>query len=126
MAPLQLRARLINWNEYYYSCDYAHDNDVTKTEKSRASCQTLSWSWRRGCGLGTRLICDMFTSSSHVEDKERILSQFTNPNGTLCVVATIVFGMGIDAPMFILSYTGGLLSQSKTMFRRVAGVYEME
>ena len=40
----------------------------------------------------------MFTSSSHAEDKERILSQFTNPNGTLhVVVATIVFRMGIDA-----------------------------
>ena len=41
----------------------------------------------------------MFTSSSHAEDKECILSQFTNPNGTLrVVVATIVFGMEIDAP----------------------------
>ena len=29
--------------------------NVTKTEKSQASCQTLSRSWHRGCGLGTRL-----------------------------------------------------------------------
>ena len=74
-----------------------------------------------------RLICDMFTRSSHAEDKERILSQFTNPNSTLrVVVATIAFGMRIDAPNVRTLIHWGLLSQSKTMFKRVAGVDEME
>ena len=46
----------------------------------------------------------------------------------LCVwlLPPLCSGWELMLQMFILSYTGGLLSQSKTMFRRVAGVDEME
>ena len=41
----------------------------------------------------------MFTSSSHSKDKQRILANFTNPSSALrVVVATVAFGIGIDAP----------------------------
>jgi len=43
--------------------------------------------------------CELFTASSHDNDKERILTQFTRPNTALkVIVATIAFGMGIDVP----------------------------
>ena len=43
--------------------------------------------------------CEMFTSSSHSKDKQRILANFTNPSSALrVVVATVAFGIGIDAP----------------------------
>ena len=48
---------------------------------------------------GNTVVCDIFTASSHIDDKERILREFTERNSYLCIiVATSAFGMGIDAP----------------------------
>ena len=49
--------------------------------------------------IDEEVTCEMFTSSSHEDDKSCILSSFTNPSSVLrVVVATIAFGKGIDAP----------------------------
>ena len=43
--------------------------------------------------------CELFTASSHENDKARILAQFTKLNTSLkVIVATVAFGMGIDVP----------------------------
>ena len=43
--------------------------------------------------------CELFTASSHENDKTRILAQFTKMNTSLkVIVATVAFGMGIDVP----------------------------
>ena len=45
------------------------------------------------------VVCDIFTASSHIDDKERILREFTERNSCLrIIVATSAFGMGIHAP----------------------------
>ena len=45
------------------------------------------------------VVCDIFTASSHIDDKERILREFTERSSYLrIIVATSAFGMGIDAP----------------------------
>ena len=48
---------------------------------------------------GTKTICNMFTAVSDIRVKDAILTEFVNSNSYLrVVVATIVFGMGLDAP----------------------------
>ena len=44
-------------------------------------------------------LCDLFTASSHEDDKKRIIEDFTQSKSTLrLIVSTSAFGMGIDAP----------------------------
>ena len=46
----------------------------------------------------TKPICNIFTASSTKKDKDDILEEFTKADGTLRIlVATIAFGMGVDA-----------------------------
>ena len=48
---------------------------------------------------GTKTIINMFTAVSDVKVKDAILAEFVNPSTYLrVVVATIAFGMGLDAP----------------------------
>ncbi len=48
---------------------------------------------------GNEAVCNIFTAATDSYVKDGILTEFTKPNGTLCVVvATIAFGMGVDAP----------------------------
>ena len=44
-------------------------------------------------------VCDLFTAATETELKDSIISEFTQPDSSLrVVVATIAFGMGLDAP----------------------------
>ena len=44
-------------------------------------------------------VCDLFSSASHPDVKERIISQFITKGGPLkIIVATTAFGLGLDAP----------------------------
>lgn len=50
----------------------------------------------------------MYTKCREPVIKEEIISCFSDQNGKLRIaVATIVFGMGLDCPMYDKYYTGG-------------------
>ena len=46
-----------------------------------------------------RPICEIYSASSAEDVKDEILQAFTDPHSHVCVViASIAFGMGLDAP----------------------------
>lgn len=46
----------------------------------------------------TKMVCEIFSASTDEDVKDDILTSFTNPSGSCrVVVATIAFGMGLDA-----------------------------